>query len=160
MKNLLFLSVAIICAVFLFTQCHPGGNNYTATDHTKGMIKIKSWTGNAHGYVQGDTIQFPPPDTTHVAWAKAYSHNITDTSFSVLKIDGFDIIVLGTILRYKATDSTLQTVTFDTTVVGSGTDILKYYYAIDSFSYEFHIITGFNAAANKYYMTDLFIHTK
>src|SRR4051812_12071558 len=158
MKNTLSLSFAFICAVILFAACSKNGD-YTSADHTKGMLTSINWSGIASGYYKGDTVQFPPPDTTHIPWAKAFNHTVSDSSFFIKKINGFAVGIGDQVLRYNTTDSTHGYVLFDTTVAGSGHDALYYFYGRDSFSYEYHTITGVNAATGQYYQTNMYLHT-
>jgi len=160
MKNLLNLSSFLFCIIIVAIACSKSGNNYSTTDHTVGVIQSRSWTGTANGYLQGDTIEFPPPDVTHVPWAYAFNRVIADTSFPVTRINGFEISALGTMLTYKATDSTLQTVKFDSTLSGAAKSVFTFYYAKDSITYEYHSVSGYNATQNQYYQVNELWHTK
>lgn len=159
MKSLCYLNISLICIMLLLAACNPHRNDYATTDYTRGLIKSVTWSGTAGGYAQGDTIAHPSPDTTHVPWAKAFHHLITDTTFAIQRVNGFAVQIGSQMLRFNTVDSAHGYVKFDTTVAGSGHDVLLYFYAKDSFSYEYHIITGQNAATGIYYETDMYLHT-
>jgi len=159
MKRLIYTVSILSGTSLLMYSCSKGGGNYSVADHTTGIANVvRSWSGTANGFVQGDTII--PPATASVPWPKAYSRTITDTSFAVQKINGFAVAVLGYTLNYLTTDSTVNhLVEFDTTLSGSSLSFLKYYYISDSMSFEFHWISGYNSAANQYYQTNYYLHT-
>jgi hypothetical protein len=50
-------------------------------------------------------------------------------------------------------------VTFDTVFSGSARSTLTYYYGKDSMTFDYHLVTGYNAAANQYYQLNEFLHT-
>jgi hypothetical protein len=132
--------------------------NYSQADHTVGLTsKMRTWSGTSNGYYKGDTLI--PPSTSTEDWAKLFNSTITDTSFAVLKVNGFAVSVPGMTMIYRDTDYVDKYVRFDSTVAGSGTSYLLYFYSVDSVYYEFHRFYGFNAAANQYYQTHLYLHT-
>src|ERR1022692_3341214 len=118
----IFHTVSVFCfIVWAFLSCSKGGNNYSAADHTVGLVNIiRAWSGTANGYIKGDTMY--PGDTTHYAWPKAYSRVITDTTFPVQKVNGFDVSVLAENINYSSTDSVNKIVKFDT-IISSGAPV-------------------------------------
>ncbi len=153
-RNMLLISLLATAAIY---SCKKGSNDYSVTDHTTGMVKMRSWSGTASGYVKTDTVLLP--DTAHVDWASLFNQSITDTSFSVEKINGFQVSVLAMPFNYVLTDTVNKIVRFDTTLSGSATSILTYYYGRDSMTYEFHHITGYSTHAAQYYQVNEFLHT-
>ena len=132
--------------------------NYSPADHTVSLTaKARIWSGTTDGYYKGDTLI--PPSTTNEDWAKIFNRVITDSSLAVLKVNGFAIGVPGMTLIYRDTDFTQNAVRFDSTVAGSGTSYLLYFYLVDSVYYEYHSFYGFNSAGNQYYQTHLYLHT-
>ena len=131
---------------------------YSQTDHTTGLTsKSRVWSGTTYGYFKGDTLI--PPATANEDWAKIFNLTITDSTFSVVKINGFAVSVPGMTMIYRDTDYTQNAVRFDSTVAGSGTSYLLYFYLVDSVYYEYHNFSGYNSAANQYYQTHLYLHT-
>jgi len=154
-----FISIIFLVAVLSF-GCNKSSNNYSTTDHTVGMTSLRSWSGTANGYYKGDTMMSIGIGLRDTIWALHFARTISDTSFSIAKLNGFVISVLGTPLNYQSTDSiTTKTVLFDSNVSGTQTAILTYYYLQDSMTYQFNIITGFNTPANQYYQVNMFLHT-
>ncbi len=132
--------------------------DYSQTDHTVGLTsKMRTWSGTTNGYYKGDTLI--PPATTNEDWAKIFNRIITDSTFAVLKVDGFAVSVPGMTMIYRDTDHVGNYVRYDSTVAGSGTSYLLYFYLVDSVYYEYHSFYGFNAAANQDYQTHLYLHT-
>ena len=158
MKNVMLLLSIVTCVAIIAVACNKNSNNYSVADHTTGMVNGRLWSGNAYGYTQGDTL-LTTGDTTHTVWAKIFSRTITDTSFSVQKINGFEVTVLGTTLTYRLTDSTNNLIRFDSVVTGTLNAILKYNYLNGSMSYEYHNVTGYNTNNHQYYQVNLFLHT-
>ena len=150
MKYLLILVALFLCITLIIPGCNKNTNNYSVTDHTTGMIKIRSWSGYAFGNSRGDTLW----NTVHVAWPEYFCHTVTDTSFSVLKVNGFSINVEGTELAFRSVDSVNKIVKFDFTYANSATSFLIWDFGQDTMYYEFHKIYGHNDSANKYYETN------
>ena len=151
------ISIIAISATII-TSCTKN-RNYSNIDHTVGMTGARSWTGPIYGYYKGDTL-LSSTDTTHTPWPKVFSRTIADTLFAVQKLDGYRVSVWGVQLPYRATDSTAQTVRYDTTLPNSSPTILTFYYAKDSMTFEYHMLGEFNSAAGNYYQTHAFMHTK
>jgi len=157
MKNLLSCTSALFFIALLSWGCNKGNNSYTTTDHTVGMIAVRSWSGTSGGFYKGDTAIGTNPDSV---WALHFARVITDTSFSVQKINGFALSVLGYMLDYQSTDSlTTQTVLFDSDITGTQTAVLTYYYLKDSMTFQLSVVFGYNTPANQYYQTNMFLHT-
>ncbi len=155
MKQLFTLSVGAIMAASLFTACSKGGG-YTPVDHTTGMTRIRSWSGTAAGFYQGDTVILGATKT----WALTYNHVISDTSLAVQKINGFLLSFMGKTMKYISTDSiTTQSVYFDSITTGTLTAKLYYYYAHDSLTFQLNQVNGFNTNANQYYQDNVVLHT-
>ena len=160
MKKITNCTGLIFIAAMCSLGCNKTSNNYSTTDHTVGITKLRSWSGTADGYNKGDTMISTSIGLRDTVWALHFARNIVDTSFSIAKINGFAISVLGTPLDYISTDSiTTKTVVFDSNVSGTQTAILTYYYLQDSMTYQFNIVTGFNSSANQYYQVNMFLHT-
>jgi hypothetical protein len=158
-KNLIYPFVILFSITVIIFGCGKGSGNYSVADHTTGIANVtRSWSGSSTGFVQGDTLF--AGDTTHYAWPKAFSRTINDTSFSIQKINGFEIAVIGYPLNYLLTDSvTNHMVKFDSTIVGSPTSFLEYFYGKDSMYFEFHQIGAYNSRANQYYQVNISLHT-
>src|SRR4051812_43906650 len=100
MKNLI-LYISLFFIFIVISGCHRNDNNYTAADHTVGMLNVRTWSGTANGNTAKDTLI----GTTNTKWLAHFSRTITDTTFAVQKIDGFSISILGTTLQFVSTDS-------------------------------------------------------
>lgn len=157
MKAKLPVLPLLLCIAVAVYSCSKSGSNYSTTDHTVGMIKIRPWSGYSSGFNRGDTL-YSSLDTHHVAWPKAYYRTITDTSVSVVRDDGFTVSMLGVVMRYRTTDSTLKYIRFDSTSSAS-TGILLYFFGNDSMHFEYHLVTGFNDTAKQYYQVNEFLHS-
>jgi hypothetical protein len=152
--SLFFLSVVAVAA------CSKSDNSYATTDNTVGMIKSWNWTGTATGYTQGDSVIHPLPDTTHVPWPKHFSRNISDTALAITRINGYCVAIMGVSFNYLSTDSALtKTVVYDTILPGAARCYLKFYYAHDSMTLEYHEVSGYNATANQYYQQNWLLHS-
>lgn len=158
MKNLIYLSALVSSIIIVFGACNKSSNSYTVTDHTVGMVNVRLWSGTANGYTKGDTL-LTSGDTTYTAWPKIYSRLIHDSSFSVQKINGFEVSVLGTPLAYRLTDSVNKTIRFDSLVTGSLTGILIYYFNKDSMTFQYDNVFGYNVPDSQYYQAHIFLHT-
>jgi len=157
MKNLSLPVFLLFCTTLVFISCSKGGNSYTNTDHTVGMTDLKTWSGIAYGYYKGDTVL--QGDTAHIVWANTFYRVITDTSFSVQKINGYQVNALETLLNYISSDSiTTKTVLFDDTVSGIVSKLTLYYLA-DTMKLELHVWSGYNSAANQYYQNNVILHS-
>ena len=155
MKKLL-ISFALTCAVMI--SCNKKSNDYSLTDYTTGMITLRQWSGNVYGYRKGDTLF--PGDTTHYEWPKVFNRALTDSSFSLSRINGFAVNVLGYTLNYRSTDEVAKTRRFDSVITGSLNAVLIYYYEKDSMSFENHVVSGYNSRASQYYQTNIMLHTR
>ena len=155
MKHALQISV-IIMLIIVFSNCTKTSKDYSTTDHTTGMTKMHSWSGTADGYIPGDTV-IAPKDT--VLWALHFAHNYVDTFFAVQKINGFELSLMGAFVQYRSTDLTNQIIKFDSIAAGTVNVTLTYFILRDSMTLVVHNSSGFNAAANQYYQTNLFLHT-
>lgn len=149
----LALLVGAICA------CNKSSNNYSITDLTTGMITERLWSGQIYGYAKGDTL-YRPTDTVRTEWPKAYNRIITDTSFAIIKINGFAVNIMGTTLGYKSTDATAKVRRYDSVLTGSLDAVLLYYYEKDSLSFVCHRTKEYNSLANEYYQEHILLHTK
>ncbi len=158
MKKTLFSVSLLLIAAALFSQCTKSGN-YSAADHTVGLVNVtKHFKGYAYGYYKGDTLLYPL-DTTHYPWTKYYYRTI-DSTFSIQKVNGFLINVVGVYMNYKSTDSlTYKVVKFDTVFPGVPRSLLNYYYAKDSIYLECHHSDSLNTYSNQYYQSHIFLHT-
>ena len=147
--------VLLLFIILVIFSCGKNTNNYSVTDHTVGMVKIRAWSGYTYGYARGDTLW----DTVHVAWPEYFYHTITDTSFSVQKINGFAINVDGVVLIFRTVDSVNKIMRFDSTYANSTTSFLIWNFGQDTMHYEFHKIYGHNDSAMKYYETNKILHS-
>ena len=156
MKNTKFTLPALLIAGLLAYSCNK--TSYTNTDHTVGLVNTtRSWSGYSTGFIKGDTLI--PPATTVQQGALYFYHTINDSSFNVLKSNGYQISVMGTYMNYHSTDSTTHIVEFDTTFSGSPKSFLKYNYSNNSITMEYHWVGTFNAVTSRYYQTDIYLHT-
>ncbi len=150
--------LAIAAMICIMTYACTKKADYSQTDHTVGLTsKMRSWSGSSDGHYKGDTLI--PPATANEDWAKIFNRIITDSSFSVQKVNGFAVSIPNMTLIYRDTDYTINAVRYDSTVAGSGTSYLLYFYLVDSAYYEYHSFYGYNSAANQYYQTHLYLHT-
>ncbi len=149
----LLLFVCALCA------CNKNSNNYSITDFTAGMITERLWSGQIYGYAKGDTL-YQPTDTVLTEWPKVYNRTLTDTSFTIIKINGFAVNIMGTTLGYKTTDAMAKVRKYDSVVTGSLDAVLLYYYEKDSLSFVCHRTKEYNSLANQYYQEHILLHTK
>jgi hypothetical protein len=156
MKNLRYPFAALIACVIFSQSCSKSSGNFVTTDHTPGLIKARGWYGSADGYAPGDTTK---GGIIHHNWPDHFSRTITDSSFSIIKIDGYTINMMGLKMPYRITDSTAKFVRFDTSS-SILTAALVYYYAKDSISFGLHRADSFSTAANQYYQLNLTLHTQ
>jgi hypothetical protein len=159
-KHLMKITHFLLFPILILACSLPGcikSSSYSVTNHTVGVVGTRAWSGTISGYEQTDTVRLP--DTAHVSWASPFSRTISDTTFNIEAVNGFLVSVLGTSFNYISTDSTHGIVLFDTTLAGSATSKLTYYYAADSITYEYHHVTGYNAASGLYYQVNAYLHT-
>jgi hypothetical protein len=153
-----YLAPAICIVLFLFS-CSKSGNNYTNTDHTAGMITSHLWSGNSNGFSRGDTVLYPP-STVHTAWPKIFNRNITDTPFTVQKVNGYEIVAFGATMQYRGEDATHTYIKFDSVISGTLDATLYYYHNRDSMVFILNRVDSFSAAAAEYYQVHDSLHTR
>lgn len=152
------LPVLCLCSITMFVYSCSKTSSYSNTDETTGLVnKTRSWSGYSSGYYKGDTLY--TGDTTHHEWARSFYHVISDTSFSVQKINGYQISAMGTPWNYLSTDNVNHIVRFDTTLSGSPVSYLDFYSARDSVYLQYHMVGAYNAASGRNYETDIYLHT-
>ena len=161
MKNLItFLAIAFYAAII--SGCGKNSDYTPGYDHTSGMIKTWYWSGIADGNYYYDSVRYDSPshDSIRIKWPKPYSRVITDTPIPVVKINDFAVSVMGTLLRYRSTDSTTyHTVKYDTTMPNSPISPLVYYFLKDSMTYEYHQIFEYHNPTGLYYQTNFTLHS-
>lgn len=153
MKKILLLPALALCII---ASCNKKDNNYSNTDYTRGMTNVRHWAGPFDGFVAGDTVYM---GTLRHDWPKHYQRTKTDTAFSIISVDGYDINVLGAVLPYRKTDAVLKTMTFDSVIVGVMDATLTYYYTLDSMSFTYHRVGAYNSDASQYIQDNINIHT-
>lgn len=157
MKPILPAIIILLLATVLSESCSKNG--YSTADHTTGLVNVtRSWSGYSTGYAMGDTLI--PPATAPQVGALYFNHTISDTSFSINKINGFQISVGVTPMNYLSTDATTQIVEFDTTLAGtSAVSFLKYDPVHNSMTLEYHQVGAYNNLTGHYYETNISLHT-
>jgi hypothetical protein len=156
----------ITCAALAFYLLTAIGcsknNDYSAgLDHTKGAVAQKKWSGTTDGYCQYDSSYYDTAShhTVHITWPKHFQRTITDTIFSLERMDDYMISGLGQWQRYRSTDSANGIIHFDTTYSGSTLSYINYWYRIDSEYFEHHKVGDHHEASGLYYQTHWYLHT-
>lgn len=157
MKHL--VSTCIMAAIIsaIATGCAKSNGTYSSgPDHSTGMTNERKWTGTCKGYTKGDTVM--AGDTTHIAWPKKFSRNITDTPAAVIRLNDFTVDMLGTVLNWVSTDPATKVVTYDVLLSGaSAKTVLKFDPTTKIMTYEYHYWGSKNASTGTYYYTDMFL---
>jgi hypothetical protein len=154
MKHLVGSLVLLFAVMLIFPGCKKNSNNYSVTDHTVGMNKVRTWTGYSNGYYYGDT-SWAGKDIT---WPKWYMYTTTDSPCAVLPVNGFVVNVMGRILNWRSTDSVLKIVVFDSIYANSQRSFLIWDYGQDTMRLEFHRMMGWNDTLKLYYQDNKYLH--
>lgn len=123
MKFALFLSLfAVVCFSFCCKK-QTLGSQYTSK-----MGGVRYWTGSSSYFGWNFYHPTSPGDTS-------FTTNIKDT-FAIDIINGASIAILGDTINFTSSHNSVETITFgETTNNGFNSDILVYYYGLDSIAY-------------------------
>ena len=154
MKLLLLSPVFLISGICFLTSCGKGGS--LGSDYTVGVTDTKHWAGTIDGYAPGDATV---GGILKHNWPVNYLRTKTDTSFAVMKIDGYDVKLFGFTMAFRGKDVALKTIKFDTTVVGKMDATLIYHYDLGSMTFISHRVDSFNNDAAQYYQENVNLHT-
>jgi hypothetical protein len=144
MKSFSLVSATLMMTL-AFISCHKTHND-SSPAHIKDIIKSHSWTGYS-------SQQLASPVGTGNFGINAYYYSVADTTFTLTETQAQMVSVpfFSEPLKYKSTDLTAQTVTYDS-LMGGTTAILVYYYAVDSMYCSYS-----NVAASEYAYVDPYI---